>query len=286
MLDGALALALPTKRGQWLRARALPGEHEHRWSSLLENGKEWFSARFTQGGTLLQASDAPTAKRLQQLFQGIAAQRPGFWAHQPCFQFETQLEFPRDWGLGSSSTLVAALARWANVDPFQLLTDTFGGSGYDIACAHAKQAVLFQRRAGQPAFLEIPFVPSFKDHIAFVHLGRKQDSREGIERYRQMVSASGKQRQRLSELTLAFLQARDVYEAMQVLEEHEAIVGEALRLPLVKAERFPNFPGTIKSLGAWGGDFVMALSDRPAIATKRYFKIKGFETALSYEDLV
>jgi len=71
-----------------------------------------------------------------------------------------------------------------------------------------------------------------------------------------------------------------------VLEEHEAIVSEALQLPTVKEQHFPNFPGIVKSLGAWGGDFAMALSEKPSEATVRYFRVKGFETALHYSELM
>ena len=132
---------------------------------------------------LLQANDLQTGKRLETLFQGIEKQRPGFWSNQPYLNFETQLEFPREWGLGSSSTLIASVARWAGIDPFQLLEDTFGGSGYDIACANSQHPVLFQRRQGQPSYVEVPYVPVFADHICFAFLGHKQDSRAGIARY-------------------------------------------------------------------------------------------------------
>lgn len=216
---------------------------------------------------------------------GIEDQRPGFWSKQPFWRFETQLEFPQEWGLGSSSTLIAALSRWADVDPFQLLDSTLGGSGYDIACASARQPILFQRRGGQPQYVEIPYQPAFLDKICFVYLGHKQDSREGIERFRSR-STSDRQLERISELSMLFLKARDAREAVLVLEEHEALISEALRLPQVKQQHFPNFPGIVKSLGAWGGDFVMALSEKPTAATKQYFRVKGFETALDYREMI
>ena len=224
-------------------------------------------------------------RRLEDLFMSIEDQRPGFWGKQPFWAFETQLEFPQEWGLGSSSTLVAALSRWADVDPFQMQEEIFGGSGYDIACANARHPILFQRRSGQPHYVEVPYQPSFLDQICFVYLGRKQDSREGIQRFRDTVT-NERQLERISELTMLFFKARDAREAVLVLEEHEALISEALRLPQVKQKHFSNFPGIVKSLGAWGGDFVMALSEKPATATKQYFRVKGFETALAYQELI
>ena len=55
---------------------------------------------------------------------------------------ETQLEFPREWGLGSSSTLISNLGLWAETDPYDLLSATLGGSGYDIAAARSESPFL------------------------------------------------------------------------------------------------------------------------------------------------
>ena len=44
-----------------------------------------------------------------------------------------------------------------------------------------------------------------------------------------------------------------------------------------------DFNGTIKSLGAWGGDFILVISkENPS----DYFVSKGYETALTYKDLI
>ncbi len=286
VLDGALALAMPTRPGQWLRITPQPEASEHHWTSRRRDGSVWFEGTFAEGGALLHATDAQVGRRLESLLGGIGNQKPGFWLQQPFLRFETQLEFPQDWGLGSSSTLIAALSRWANIDPFALLDHTFGGSGYDIACANAHRPLLFQRRGGEAHYLELPYQPPFLEQICFVHLNRKQDSREGIRRFRAKAGGSDRQRERISELTMLFLQARDAREAVAVMEEHEAIVAKAIDLSPVKQELFPNFPGVVKSLGAWGGDFVMALSEKPAQATKQYFKVKGYETALEYTELM
>ncbi|MFT6748973.1 MAG: hypothetical protein ACJAQ1_000901, partial [Flavobacterium sp.] len=38
-----------------------------------------------------------------------------------------------------------------------------------------------------------------------------------------------------------------------------------------------------KSLGAWGGDFVMIISENNP---KSYFKAKGYETILTYNEMI
>ena len=56
-----------------------------------------------------------------------------------------------------------------------------------------------------------------------------------------------------------------------------------LQMETVKEKHFSDFKGVIKSLGAWGGDFVMVLSKQNP---KEYFIAKGFETILTYEEMV
>ncbi|MBQ0741502.1 mevalonate kinase, partial [Aquimarina celericrescens] len=59
------------------------------------------------------------------------------------YNFKTRLEFPKNWGLGTSSTLITNVSKWASVDPYQLLEKTFGGSGYDIACAKSEFPLVY-----------------------------------------------------------------------------------------------------------------------------------------------
>jgi hypothetical protein len=54
----------------------------------------------------------------------------------------------------------------------------------------------------------------------------------------------------------------------------------------VQQELFPDFPGQLKSLGAWGGDFIWAVSEEPAEKVRAYFQARGFGTVIGYEDMV
>ena len=51
----------------------------------------------------------------------------------------------------------------------------------------------------------------------------------------------------------------------------------------VKEELFQNYFGEVKSLGAWGGDFVMVTGNNKTVD---YFKEKGYNTILSYNQMV
>ena len=72
---------------------------------------------------------------------------------------------------------------------------------------------------------------------------------------------------------------------MGVMNRHEDIVSSLLNIPPVGKSRFPDFPGTLKSLGAWGGDFIMAASSESEETVRDYFRSKGLGVIFKYLDL-
>ena len=71
-----------------------------------------------------------------------------------------------------------------------------------------------------------------------------------------------------------------------MLSEVEKLVASELKLQRIQKTHFSDFDGTIKSLGAWGGDFILAVSDMDANSVKSYFDAKGFSVVKSFDDLV
>ncbi|MEZ5039634.1 MAG: GYDIA family GHMP kinase [Saprospiraceae bacterium] len=288
VLDGALALALPTRLGQHLTVREIETKKTGtiQWESLDEQGNPWFEALFQVAPLkILDSTDKTTAQRLVQIFQAIQQQKKT-WQDLPALHIQTRLDFPRQWGLGTSSTLLAALAQWQQVDPYQLLWDTFGGSAYDIACANAQGPILYQLQAGKPIVQSCSFHPPFIDQLYLVYAGQKQDSREGIRRYKTQVSASSSLVQEMTELTSAILQAPNLPTFEQLIAKHESIISSALDFPTVQQLHFEDFWGQTKSLGAWGGDFMLATSRKTKAETMTYFRGKGFSTIFSFSDWV
>jgi mevalonate kinase len=171
----------------------------------------------------------------------------------------TRLTFPRDWGLGTSSTLIYTIAQWLRINPYLLLEKTFGGSGYDLACAAAKGPIIFQRKNNKPTSYSVSFNPPFKENLYFIYLGKKQNSREGIARYREKAPTIPPQYfDDISALTQAFLHCTDLYDFEKIIVEHENKVKDIIQLEPVKSLIFHDFWGSVKSLGAWGGDFVFS----------------------------
>lgn len=284
VLDGALALAVPTQLGQQLIVKKNTTTLLY-WRSLNVKQQEWFAATFSlRDFSVYNTTDTATAERLQQILRALRQQRPDFIAEG--YDVITQLEFPRLWGLGTSSTLIYTLARWAAVDPYQLLAATFGGSGYDIACAGVQQPIFYQKTDSHPQVESVDFNPPFAAQLHFVYLEKKQNSRSGIQRYRARAKGNDDWVTEISALTRAVVTATQLSEFAELLLQHEQLVAKAIELPRAQDLYFTDFPGVIKSLGAWGGDFVLAVSDLPTAQVQRYFYQKGYSTVISYRDTV
>lgn len=287
VLNGAKALAIPLSKGQRMTVAAAPEDEGLSWKSLDENGCTWFEARFSLPSLdVIACSDFGVADKLKQLLHNAAQLRPGFFSSKMGCQVSTQLEFPRNWGLGSSSTLVWLVAHWVDVDPFDLQFKTFGGSGYDVACAGASSALVYQLVDGRPQWKEFAYCPSFASQMWFVYLGQKQDSRKEIEKFIQKGTPSRDEVEKITALTTDWINARDVNELQQIMAAHELLVAEFLGRKKVKDTLFADFPGEVKSLGAWGGDFVLAVSTEDFAFVKSYFRNKGFNVCLNWSELV
>lgn len=287
VLDGATALAVPTRLGQWLRVSAseTPGLA---WISKSPDGSVWFETHF-ENEELPNAknqSGLPSDVRGRLLFMITTALKlnPGFKDKLSGVRVETQLEFPGAWGLGSSSTLISNLGLWAEVDPYTLLEATLGGSGYDIAAARSEGPLFYtlhpQKR---PEISPAPFDPPFADELFFVYLNQKQDSREGIARYRNRGTPPKAVLEELSRLSLQLTKVPDLNSFRDLIDSHEILIGEILGMEPVKHKWFREYPGSIKSLGAWGGDFVMATG---TAKDQEYFRDKGYTVIHSYPDFI
>jgi len=288
VLDGALALALPCRYGQWLELYNHSAQVLH-WESYDEQGSCWFSARFgARSLRLIECSDLDTGSRLEDILQEAALLNPDLPLLLRGARLVSRRNFPADWGLGSSSTLLYTVAKLAQVDAFTLSERTFGGSGYDVACAAARGPILYQRSAAQnrPGYVETTFYPDFRQHLYFVYLRKKQNSREGIRRYRSISSDRSTFVQALGAATERLLRATDLQHFQEDLLAHELLVAEYLGMPRVQQQLFDDFPGTIKSLGAWGGDFVLAASAEAPAWIEGYFRKKEYTTILPYDRMV
>lgn len=291
VLDGAKSLAVPTKFGQDLTIEKID-EPELIWGSFTNEGECWFEAIFDLPKLRLknatfnsdkEGSAEFVAETLQKILNEARKLNPEFLQTDKGILVKTNLTFPQNWGLGSSSTLINNIANWAKVDAYKLLWNAFSGSGYDIACAQNDSPIFYQLENKNPIVNLVEFNPDFKDELFFVHLNKKQNSREGIAQYKKYNQDIQQEITEISILSDAFVNATSPGELGKIINEHESVISSIIKLNPVKKSLFPDYFGAVKSLGAWGGDFVLVTGNED---TPNYFKQKGFETILPYAEMI
>lgn len=284
VLDGAQALALPTKFGQTLNVESVSGAIIN-WKSISSNGKTWFETQFSIDNNLKISckNSSEIALRLLQVLEAMQQLNPAIFKRNMGFNITSTLEFPENWGLGSSSTLINNLSQWAKVNAFKLLDLTFGGSGYDIACAQNDTAILYQLSAGIPLISPVSFAPEFSSSLFFIHRNQKQNSREGITAYKKSTNHKIVDYNKINGLTLKLLNCSDINAFNIYIEKHEDYIGSLLEQTPLKKALFSDYDGAIKSLGAWGGDFFLATGNSNSMD---YFKSRGYTTIIPFSEII
>ena len=69
----------------------------------------------------------------------------------------------------------------------------------------------------------------------------------------------------------------------RIIDAHENKIASLLGQATVKELLFNDFQNSIKSLGAWGGDFILATGNKQDMT---YFKDKGYTTILAFNDMI
>ncbi|WP_160137020.1 GYDIA family GHMP kinase [Chryseobacterium sp. c4a] len=281
-IDGALVLAVPTKLGQeFFFEEKDDNQSLILWEALHQN-KLWLKAVIDyENWQILETNIPSSAEFILKTLKNVQQLSTTKFKNDFSYHLTTNLQFPADYGLGSSSTLMNNLAEWADIDPFYLNTISLGGSGYDIAVAKEKSAILFQSKP-EIKYEKADFNPSFKNELIFIHLNQKQDSREGINLYKSK-NKSQELVDEFSEITKKILLCNELETFSELMMIHERKISDFIEIPAVKGKMFPDCPVFVKSLGAWGGDFVMSAKFG---GFKDYFWEKGFTTIFEWENLI
>jgi mevalonate kinase len=283
VLDGAKALAIPTKYGQSLKVMPLD-EPQLIWRSYTNNKTVWFNANISlQELNEDEIYYDSVLDTLVDILKVAKQLNPNFLSTKQGYKVSSYLEFPNNWGLGTSSTLINSVADWAKVDAYDLLKQSFGGSAYDIACARNNTPITYQLTKESRVVTAVDFNPTFKNHLYFVYLNQKQNSREGIANYKALNKVDDSIILEINAITDLMLSCDTLAEFHRLVTLHESIISKLILQEPIKKRLFSDFNGTIKSLGAWGGDFVLVASDANPIP---YFKGKGFDTVIHYSEMV
>jgi mevalonate kinase len=285
VLDGALSLAIPTKKGQWLDVVPLEKTDVLQWKSIDYQGTTWFEHTFSISQILNNTTPNPKNihETLAQVLKVASNLNPSFLDTNKGYGVTTRLEFPQDWGLGSSSTLLNNIAQWADISGQTLLQNTFGGSGYDIAAAQFKSPILYQIKKPETFTKRVQLPWDFTSELFFVHLNKKRNSQQAVSAYK---ASSIKNKEEIicqvSAITQELVSCASIEDFSKLLDQHEEIIANVLNHATVKEELFKDYPNTIKSLGAWGGDFILAIGNEQE---KEYFRQKGYATILDFDQM-
>ena len=281
ILDGALSLAAPTKFGQYLRLRESESNLIN-WKSINFDGNIWFKCSITSDTLKVKStSSKKISNTLVEIINLIRDYNPTFL--KKCgSDITTNLTFEKNLGLGSSSTLISNLSKISGVNPYTLNNKIYKGSGYDIACAESISPILYKLDKDQRTINQVSFKPSFNECIYFVYLNKKQNSFSEIKRYNKN-KASISIINEISNITSEILVCNSIDGFNKLIEAHELIISKLISKKTIKDVLFKDFDGSIKSLGAWGGDMIMVTSHNNPSG---YFKERGYSTIFKFKELL
>ena len=283
VLEGAKAIALPSKLTQDLQVSKCQNKIIE-WQSFDENNDLWFEEKFYFSGSDLKydGEKNKTSEKILLLFKYLLKTKDikDILGNK----FLTKLNFKREWGLGTSSTFVNNLAKWAKTDPYKLLLSAFNGSGYDIACCDVKNPILFQKKQNSISIENIIFNPPFIENLYLVYLEKKQNTQTSIINYLNIKSDRKHLIEKANFIAEEIIKCKDLNQFEELIVEHENIIASATSQEPIHRSFFSAYrQGKIKSLGAWGGDFILVTSKNNDLS---FFKNKGYNTILKLSDLV
>lgn len=278
VLKGSKCLAIPVRFGQSMTVEK-SNQEEIIWESYSRD-EIWFAATFSSELKLLTNGDIGTSQLLLQLLRYMRLQKPTLFEKGQIFRIDA--DFPMEWGLGSSATLISLLAQWGGFDPFDLLDNSLIGSGYDVACATANGPIEYQKENRETHAIQLS--DDIKEKLLFVYSGQKQNTSTEVLRF-QECDVKKQMIDNMNQIIQKAIHANTIEAFENEMKASEELLSQVLDLDKIKQRLFSDYPYEIKSLGAWGGDFFMA-SYRNENEAKTYFSQKGFPIQFTFKEII
>ena len=280
VLNGSLAIGLPTKMGQDMLVENILNE-KISWLSFNMNSEKWFECLFDlKSLNVLGTSDKNISLRLKKILESSRDLNSKFLKTGK--KIITNLDFDYKWGLGTSSTLINNISKWAEINPYELLKKTFGGSGYDLACAEANSPILFSLNSGKEKVIPVNFNPILKKNLFFIYQNKKQNTKKSLEEYQNQNLFDKSTINRISKISRDLISTSNINEFRKLIDYHENIMSSVLKIDSIN-KKFSDYEGSIKSLGAWGGDFFLAVGPEDSLD---YFKKRNYKIGYKYADFI
>tara|TARA_B100000941_G_scaffold177346_1_gene126981 strand:+ start:485 stop:1390 length:906 start_codon:yes stop_codon:yes gene_type:complete len=283
VMKGAMALAIPAKLDQELNVTSTNSDFVN-WKSFNKNNQIWYEEKFflDKGTLIYHGKKNKMSDLIVRLFDYIHK----FNNPEKSIgnEFIWKINFNINWGLGSSSTLINNLSKWAKVNPYKLLFSVFNGSGYDIACCDKSNPIIFQKKDDYLSVSDTTFNPNFLNNLFLIFLNKKQDTQKSVQNFLETDQSLSEEINQINEIVDEIESVKDITTFESLIERHEKIIANILQMPTIQNDKFPDYNnGVIKSLGSWGGDFVLATGDEKSVD---YFEEKGFNTIRKISDLL
>lgn len=257
VLCGAMAIAFPTKFRQCMEVEYSAGTGLIHWQSYDFDGFQWLRCSFHPDEDFQNHPLRNVLQPIQAMLRLIRQNKPEVLPAEQDVTFRVKASFRKEWGLGSSSALIANIARWSGTDPWELMQVSFPGSGYDVAVAFHGKALTYRLEEGQrPTIRFIDYIPAWLEHFKVVFTGKKINSRDSVNENKPLFHRLEPHVDELDRMARSLLTAENAAEACELLRRYEGILASELKLE-PGAGLFPVYTGTIKSLGAWGGDALL-----------------------------
>lgn len=283
VMKGAMALAIPAKLDQELNVISTNSDFVN-WKSFNKDNQIWYEEKFfLDKGTLIYHGEK---NKMSDLIVRLFDYIHKFNKPEKSIgnEFIWKINFNINWGLGSSSTLINNLSKWAKVNPYKLLFSVFNGSGYDIACCDKSNPIIFQKKDDYLSVSDTTFKPNFLNNLFLIFLNKKQDTQKSVQNFLETDQSLSEEINQINEIVDEIESVKDITTFESLIERHEKIIANILQMPTIQNEKFPDYNnGVIKSLGSWGGDFVLATGDEKSVD---YFEEKGFNTIRKISDLL
>tara|TARA_S200000501_G_scaffold159889_1_gene150794 strand:+ start:146 stop:1051 length:906 start_codon:yes stop_codon:yes gene_type:complete len=283
VMKGAMALAVPAKFDQELNITSTNTDFIY-WKSFDKENHIWYEEKFfLKGGSLIyHGKKNKISDLIVSLFDYI--HRFNNPKKSIGNKFIWKLNFDRNWGLGSSSTLINNLSKWAKVNPYNLLFSVFNGSGYDIACCDKTNPIIFQKKDDYISFSNTTFKPNFLNNLFLVFLNKKQNTQKSIQNFLKTDGSFIDEINQINDIVHRIQNVKDLTAFESLIVRHEKIIANILNMQTIQNEKFAQYNyGVIKSLGSWGGDFVLVTGDERNMG---YFREKGYNTIKKISDLL
>lgn len=296
---GVEALAVPVQLGQWMYVwefNSPLGGDRLIWEAKEKDGSTWLNEHFSLPllsdfvessvsdeleGQLLRNTDRNVIKKML----GLVAS--DFWKAGKSYRIETQLEFNRNSGLGSSSTMISNFARYTGLDVQWLQQQVFGGSGYDVAVAEVGKGLVFWKQNDVAHWGPWSLSTQLTENWQVVFLGQKQNSRDSLSQVKirlQEIQNDNFLLHQLQQILAAVKMASEVPMLEAGLEMWQAVLSMGLDLetPYQHFGFQPIKGGVCKWLGAWGGDMLLV----NAVFAEKQREALSVYTSVSWNELV